>query len=99
MVLLKVDLQDGFEGDLVTVRVNNAEVFRKEGIKTRLTLGLADSFEVDIPEGKIKIEVTLPMKDVSGTISLVMSGPAFLGVSVEDNRISFKRSEVMFFYL
>jgi hypothetical protein len=99
MVLLKVDLQDGFAGDLVIAKVNDNEVFRKEGITTRLTLGLADSFEVDIAEGKIKIDVTLPMKDVFGTILLEMSGPVFLGVSVEDHRISFKRSEVMFFYL
>lgn len=99
MVLLKVDLQDGFDGDLVTVIVNSAEVFRKEGIKTRLTLGLADSFEVNIPDGKVNIEVSLPMKDISGTISMEISGPVFLGVSVQDRRISFRRSETMFFYL
>lgn len=99
MVLLKVDFQDGFEGDLVTVRVNGAEVFRKEGVKTRLTLGLADSFEVDIPEGKVNIEVTLPMKNISGTTSMEISGPVFLGISVQDLRISFRRSDTMFTYL
>jgi hypothetical protein len=54
---------------------------------------------VDIPEGKVNIEVTLPMKNISGTTSMEISGPVFLGISVQDLRISFRRSDTMFTYL
>jgi hypothetical protein len=44
MVSLVVDLQDGFAGDLVVVRLNDREVFRKEDVQTKLLLGYADSW-------------------------------------------------------
>ncbi len=99
MVLLKLDLQDGFEGDLVIVKVNSSEVFRKENVKTRLTVGYALSFEVDIPAGNINIEVSLPQKGIHGKISIEASGQVFMGISVQDNKIIFKRSESFFTYL
>ncbi len=99
MVLLKLDLQDGFEGDLVIVKVNSSEVFRKENVKTRLTVGYALSFEVDIPAGNINIEVSLPQKGIHGEISIEASGQVFMGISVQDNKIIFKRSESFFTYL
>lgn len=97
--MLKLDLQDGFEGDLVIVKVNGSEVLRNENVNTSLTLGYAYSFEMDIPEGKINIEVSLPQKNISGKISIEISGPVFMGISVQDDRISFIRSKSMFTYL
>lgn len=99
MVILKLDLQDGFEGDLVIIKVNGSEVFRKENVKTRLTVGYALSFEVDIPAGNTNIEVSLPQKGINGEISIEASGPVFMGISVQDNEIIFRRSESFFTYL
>lgn len=99
MVILKLDLQDGFEGDLVIIKVNSSEVFRKENVKTRLTVGYALSIDVDIPAGNNNIEVSLPQKGINGEISIKTSEPVSMGISIEENKIIFRTSESNFFYL
>lgn len=71
MNILSINLQDGFADEPVTIRVNNREVFRKESVKTRLLLGYADSFEVQVPAGSVNVEVLLPSRNLSETISLM----------------------------
>jgi hypothetical protein len=99
MVLLKIDLQDGFEGDLVVVRVNDKEVFRKDGIKTRPMLGYADSMEADVPLGQSWVEIALPRKDIGETISLVVTAPVYLGLSISNGKIVQRLSQTFFAYL
>jgi hypothetical protein len=99
MVQLKIDLQDGFTGDLVVVRINGSEVFRKEKVKTRLELSYADSFEVDVPPGQLNIEVSLADRRISKAYSLDVKAPVFLGLSVQDDTITCKKREEMFYYL
>jgi hypothetical protein len=99
MVLLKIDLQDGFEGDLVVVRVNDKEIFRKEGIKTRLMLGYADSMETDAPLGQGRVEIALPQKNIRETISLNITAPVYLGLSVSNGKIVQRISQTIFAYL
>lgn len=98
MVSLVVDLQDGFAGDLVVVRVNGREVFRKEGVQTKLLLGYADSFEIQVPEGTVNVEVTLPLKNLSKTIVLQVSTKVYLGLSIHDSRIEHVISHQPFGY-
>lgn len=99
MVLLKIDLQDGFERDLVVVRVNDKEIFRKDGIKTQLMLGYADSLEADVPLGQSRVEIALPLKDISGTISLKIAAPVYIGLSVSNGKIIHRLSQTFFAYL
>ncbi len=91
MVLLHIALQEGFEGDTVVIRVNGKEVFRKPSVKTRLQTGYADSLEVNVQEGPVNVEVTLPARNLSESIEFRASGRVYLGVSVtRDGRISYK---------
>lgn len=99
MVLLRIDLQDGFEGDNVIVKINSKEVYRKEGVKTELTLGYADSLEVEVAEGHCIVEVALPGKGIAESISLNVFAPVYLGLSVSDGKIIQRRSETFFAYL
>ena len=46
MALLHIAFQDGFTDDTVVVLINGGEVFRKEGVNTKLLLGYADFVEV-----------------------------------------------------
>ncbi len=98
-MLLKIDLQDGFIEDLVIIKVNGREAFHKDGVKTRLMLSYADSVEADVPEDELNIEITLPKRNISKNISLKASDPIYLGLSVQDNKISCRLSKTMFYYL
>ena len=99
MVLLRIDLQDGFKGDKVIVKINNNEVYRKEGVKTELTLGYADSLEAEVPEGQCTVEVTLPERGISESIHLKIMAPVYLGLSVLDGKIVYRLSNTFFAYL
>jgi hypothetical protein len=86
---LQLDLQDGFADDLVVVRVNGIEVFRKEGVTTKLLLGYADSFQVRVPEGSVDVEVVVPSRNLSRTVSIRISQKSYLGVSIQDGKIEY----------
>ncbi len=60
MPVLHINLQEGFANDTVVVRVNGQEVFNRTSVKTRLQIGLANAFEVDVPEGSADIQIALP---------------------------------------
>lgn len=99
MALLVVDLQEGFADDLVLIRVNGLEVFHKEGVKTKLLLGYADSFKIQVPEGSVNVEVILPSKNLSETILLQVTKEVYLGLSIHNGRIDYRISNEPFGYL
>lgn len=99
MARLVVTLQDGFVDDLAIIRVNGLEIFRKEGVKTKLLLGYADSFETQAPEGSVNVEVILPSKNLSETIVLQVTKTVYLGLSIHEGRIHHRTSHEPFGYL
>ncbi len=99
MVKLTIDLQKGFANDLVVIRANNQEVFRKERVQTSLLLGYADSLEIEAPEGAVRIEIMLPSKKLSKMIEFQVSVDTFLGISVQEEGIKCRISNEPFGYL
>jgi adenosine/AMP kinase len=99
MALLHIAFQEGFVDDIIIVRVNDKEVFRKENVTTRLQIGYADSFEVTINEGRVSIEILLPLKNLSKTIVLHIATVAYVGASIHDGRIDYRISDKPFGYL
>jgi len=73
----------------VVVRVNGIEVFRKEGVTTKLLLGFADTFQVRVPEGSLDVEVVVPSRNLSRTRSIRISQKSYLGVSIQDGKIEY----------
>ena len=98
MASLCIALQDGFEGDPVVVKVNGKEVFKQDNVKTRRQIGKAASFELKIEDGPAKVEVSVPLKDLSETIALKVSGEVYLGVSLAEGKIEHKLSSGPFRY-
>ena len=98
MTKLRVDLQEGFTGDAVDVSVNGHESLRKEGVTTKRMLGLATSSEIDVPDGTVTIEIKVPTKNLSKTISLETSASQYLGFSIEDGEIEHIVSKKPFGY-
>ena len=54
---LTVDLQEGFSGDEVTIRVGGAEVFRRPDVRTRMQTGRADGWSGPVRPGFVRLEV------------------------------------------
>ena len=99
MPLLHVAFQEGFTGEAVTVRVNGNEAYRKEQMKTKFQLGYADSFEVNVEEGSVKVEVVLPAQGLSETFAVQVSSPTYVAVSLEQDKIVHQVSAQPFGYV
>jgi hypothetical protein len=100
MPLLHIALQDGFLNDEVIIQVNGEEAFHQSQVKTRFQIGLATSFEINVLEGSVNVNVILPQKKIAKSTVLEVSTPVYLAISVsEDNNISFHVSNERFRYL
>ena len=95
MPKLTIDLQDGFLDDEVIVRVNGEEVERRPNVRTKRALGLAQSFDIKVPDGTVTVQVDVPTKGVSGTTEI--QHPQ-LGVSLDGARLHFIQSDDEFGY-
>jgi len=98
MSKLCVDFQEGFAHDEIQVRVNGQERLKKAGVTTNRLLGIASSEEIEVPDGRITVDIQIPTKNLSKTISLETSGSEYLGVSIENGRIEHIASQEPFGY-
>lgn len=88
MALVSIDFQEGFGGDSVVIKVDGRELHRQQGVRTKRMLGYAASQQVELPAGEHTIEVLLPERGLSHTVSLLLRGDVHLGLSVEGDQIS-----------
>lgn len=100
MYLLRIDLQEGFDNDTVVITVNGSEVYHNSGVKTRLPVSVAHSFETQVAEDSAHIEVDVATKGRTGKIDLRPSEFPYLGVSLSrDGQVRFESSKEIFRYL
>src|SRR2546422_7280448 len=99
MAQLHIAMQEGFEDETVVIRVAGREAFRKDNVKTKLQIGFADSFEMNVEEGSVSIEIDLPKKSLSKSIELQVPNTVYLGVSIIAGKIEYKISPEPFGYL
>ena len=98
--MLHVALQEGFFGDAaVVVTVNEDVVYDEDAVETDLRIGLADSFEVPLPEGPVRIHVRLPEQDLEAGTTVEATETIYVGVSVVDGQIEFRLSTTPFGYV
>jgi hypothetical protein len=99
MPLLDIALQEGFENDVVAIRLNGKEVYSKPRVSTRRPIGFADSYETDVDGGAIKVTLELPQRPLFASRVLQVTGPTYVGVSVTAEGLQFDLSEEPFGYL
>ncbi len=99
MVLLHIALQDGFRNNTVLMRLNGKRIYRKNNLKTRTQIGLADSVELETDEGPASLEVSLPQERIVGSIAFVLKSVTYIGVSIIEGEVQFKVQNVPFGYL
>lgn len=89
MATLTIDLQEGFGGEDVIVRVDGREAARLSGVLTKRMLGYADSLQVEIPEHGATVEVAVPSHDLEQRIEVRPGETPYLGVSLSPGQLSF----------
>ena len=83
VVSLVIDLQEGFDCTPVAITLDGREVFRKEGVRTRMQIGLADRIELDVAPGEHRVQISLPDKGIQAEATVDAAETPYLGVSVE----------------
>ena len=82
MAKLGLHLQDGFSGDEIVIKINGEERMRREKVSTRRVLGLAEHAELDVEDGPLAIEVSMPARGLEKRVDLEASGEAYVGISL-----------------
>lgn len=83
---LLVILQEGFDGDDVTITVNGKEAHREPGASTKLLLGMAAEIAVELPAKGATVGVEIPAKDISAELT-VHGKPKSVLASVQDGEL------------
>ena len=100
MPVLHIALHEGFLDDTVEIDVNGREVFRRDGVTTRLQIGKADSFDTTVEGDSATVHVTLPGRNVSEKIVVPeVSSTVYLAVSIENGKVAHRISSEPFGYL
>ena len=89
---LYISLLDGFEDELAIIKVNGDTVFQKEGIFSKLSKGYADEVEVQVDEGDVEVEFSLPLRVLSEKVTIKVLSPIYLGFSLHHEKIQYKAS-------
>ena len=85
--MLTIDLQEGFEGDQVVIAVDGREVFRKQGVKTRQQIGLAERVRLDVGAGQRSLRVSLPDRDLQREMQVDTTANPILAVSLIGGKV------------
>jgi hypothetical protein len=83
MPTLHLHLREGFVGERVVVRVDDAVAFDAPDVRTRPQLGLAAMRELEVPTGSHALRVELPGRARTHTVSVNVARTPYVGVSVD----------------
>jgi hypothetical protein len=90
MAVLRVELQDGFDGDDVVCTLDGREVSRLSGVRSSLVTSLAAVAEVQAPDtGPVEVGVELPARGLRTTIAVEdPTTQRWVTVRVVDDRLT-----------
>jgi hypothetical protein len=98
MPQIHIALQDGFGGNAVTITVDGREVYRKDQVRTRTQIGLADSAQVAHDPGPARFEIRIDKK--SAAFTETVAGDLHIGISLSpDGAITHRASAEAFRYM
>ena len=97
---LTVDLQEGFAGEEVTIRVGGDDVFRRSDVRTRMQTGRADGWSGPVRPGFVRLEVDVAERRASGRLEFRVERPMFVGVKyAPEDGFSFAIQDFPFRYM
>jgi hypothetical protein len=95
---LTIALQDGFEGEAVTVRVDGTTVIDRASVHTDQRIGLAHAVDVPQPAGVATVEVRVSGRELRATADIDARTTPFVGISVLDGEVVVTSSATPFGY-
>lgn len=99
---IHIALQEGFNGQTVVARLNDVEIYRKSGLKTRMQIGLADKFEYDAEHPVNELHIEISSADITSDKTIPIESTSYetyIGISIDpDGSISCKTSNEPFRY-
>ena len=98
MVTLAIDFQDGFKDDVVTLQLDEKEIFIRQHVSTSLLLGFADSFRTEVRKGPVTVEMSIETRGLVATIPLQILVDTYVGISVVNDRVQYIISNEPFGY-
>jgi hypothetical protein len=101
MAQLEIALHGGFADDEVIVQADGREVYRRDGVTTRMQIGLADSFAVDLSErlGDAPVRIAVTVRGIEASASVQPEETPFVAVSVRGGTVTIEPSATPFGYL
>lgn len=97
--MLHVALQEGFDNDNVLMRLNDEPIYESARVTTDLRIGRADAVDVPLGEGRLRLSVFLPDRDLTGSVVIQSKKIVHVGVSVHGDTIEFTVSDRPFGYM
>ena len=98
MPQIHIALQEGFAGNSVTISIDGREVYRKDHVRTRTQIGLADSVQVAHDPGPAKFDIRTDKK--SAAFTETVAGDVHIGISLSpDGTITHRASTQAFKYM
>jgi len=100
MTHLHIALQVGFSNDTVRIEIDGQVVFSKQGVTTPSNVGLAESFDLTLPNGTHNVIIVIPTRQTAETIPLNLAAPTYLGILLsEQGKITYQISPRPFAYM
>lgn len=82
MPRLQIDLQDGFNGDSVSLSVNGAQVLNESGLSTRQQVGVARSVQTEVDTATAVVELRVMNRNIHQRTEIPMNVDQYVGLSV-----------------
>jgi len=95
---LVIDLQEGFENERVEVRVDNRQVFAREGVTTDPRISSADGVRLHA-EGPVEVRVNVLSRGLSRALRLDVCADVYVGVSIVGAELELRTADRPFFYM
>jgi|SRR5688500_11939303 hypothetical protein len=88
MPTVTVDLQEGFEDDIVEVWLGDERRWREEGVTTNLAIALAASVPLEAEAGESELRVAVPSRGVEATQRLAVEQDVTVAANLADDGLS-----------
>ena len=87
MATLRIDLQGGFEGDTVEIWLDEELRQREDGVTTNVTVDLASSVPLVVPDGPADVRIALPERGLEETVEALVAGDTYVTARIENGRL------------
>lgn len=100
MATVFIDLQEGFQGESVTIFIDLKEVYHNTNVVTQKLLGFADHLEVSEVRGEVQFRITVAQgnQTIEKTFRLDANTPKYIGLNLELGKIESVFSQSPFGY-